>query len=62
MSLFKNFNGDFFDIPEDELNKYKITDEEARGKLKDSSLDGAEISTDDGDDVVGQSRMHQRTL
>lgn len=64
MAIFKNFNGDFFDIPDDELQKFKITDEQAREKLKENSVDGAEVGDND-DDVTGQGynpRMHQRTL
>ena len=65
MPIFKNLKGEFFSIPANDLEKFAISEADARVKLSAAKLEGGEVHSDDmDDDVSGRvgSAMHQRTL
>jgi hypothetical protein len=65
MPIFKNLKGEFFHIPASDLEKFAISEADARSRLSTAKLEGGEVHSDDMDDEVtgrGGSVMHQRTL
>ncbi len=63
MALFKDLDGTYFDIPKEELAKFKMTSDEAKELLaKGKRLVACSIEAQEDADVEGQSHCHVRTL
>jgi len=59
MKIFRDNEGNFYKIPQDTLDKYKVPLEKVKQMLEQRDVDGAHVDSSE-DDVVGQA--HQRTL
>lgn len=68
--LFKGNNGDFYLIPEGELSKYKVSEDQLKSTLSERTNDGGEMTDYDLDNIAGgtsseggiHKTMHQKTL